>query len=67
MKVKKFIDFNNEKKKFYDNFYISDEELVVKIPILSNTQNRNIEKNRDERIKIERFDLSKYTYLTAYG
>lgn len=67
MNVKKFIDFNDENKNFYNNFYINDEELVVKIPILSSTQNRNIEKNRDERIKIERFDLSKYTYLTGYG
>jgi hypothetical protein len=67
MNVKKFIDFNSENKNFYNNFYINNEELVVKIPILSSNQNQKIEKNQDERIKIERFDLSKYTYLTGYG
>jgi hypothetical protein len=65
--VNKFIDFDKSKNIFYDNLYICDQKIVVKIPIckkLRKKQNRIADTNRD--VKIERFNLTKYTYLISY-
>ncbi len=56
----KFIDFDKKRRVFYNNLYIDDFKIVVKMPL-------NKKKNvlyRD--IKIDKFDLGKYTYLLAY-
>ena len=59
--IQKFIDFDKYDKKFYDNLYLDDFKIVIKMPII-------IEKNREfqDDIKIEEFNLIKYTYLLAY-
>ena len=56
----KFIDFDKYKEIFYDNLYIDDYKIVVKIPLI---------KRKDRfyrKIKIKEFDLGRYTYLLAY-
>jgi hypothetical protein len=68
MSFKKFIDFDNRNNNFYDNLYVSEENFVVKIPLASiekKDSGKSDEKNGKE-MKLERFDLSKYTYLTGY-
>jgi len=56
----KFIDFDKYNEVFYDNLYIDDFKLVVKMPL----SNKNRSPSRD--MKISRFDLGKYTYLLSY-
>ncbi|TXT57147.1 MAG: hypothetical protein BAJALOKI2v1_530011 [Promethearchaeota archaeon] len=58
--MKKFIDFDKNEKVFFDNFYLDDEKLVIKIPLSA------VEENPKEDLKIEHFNLAKYVYLTAY-
>ncbi len=50
--MKLFIDFDKNNQNFYINYYLEGYKLVLKIPM------------KDcERIRIDEFDLSKYTYL----
>ena len=56
----KFIDFDKKRRVFYNNLYIDDFKIVVKMPL---NKNKNV-LYRD--IKIDKFDLGKYTYLLAY-
>ncbi len=56
----KFIDFDKYKEIFYDNLYIDEYKIVVKIPLI---------KRKDrlyKKIKIAEFDLGRYTYLLSY-
>ena len=55
----KFIDFNKNDNTFYNNLYIKDLDFVVKIPM-------RFRKKGQEKIKLEKFDLAKYTYLIDY-
>lgn len=57
--VSKFLDFDKDEIIFYNNLYIDEFKLVVKIPLSSPKS----EISR-ENIKIEKFDLARYTYLT---
>lgn len=57
----KFIDFDKDRKIFYNNLYLDDFKIVIKMPCVST------EKDIDQNlIKIEKFDLVKYTYLLTY-
>ncbi|MBY9006393.1 MAG: hypothetical protein KGD63_06515 [Candidatus Lokiarchaeota archaeon] len=57
--LSKFIDFDRDQNVFYNNLYIEECDFVVKIPILK-------EEIHPEKIKIEKFNLAKYTYLLDY-
>ena len=57
----KFLDFDKNSKIFYNNIYLEDLKIVIKMPLASLRKDQN---SRD--IKIEKFDLCKYTYLLAY-
>lgn len=59
LKVIKFLDWDKYKNRFYNNLYLKDYKLVVKIPLIP-------QKNIEEEIKIKRFNLTKYTYLISY-
>ena len=59
-KVGKFIDFDKNKRRFYNNIYLDDYKIVVKMPLIEEKGSLH------EEVKIERFDLTKYTYLLAY-
>jgi len=54
-----FLDFDKTEKIFYSNLYIDGYKLVVKTPIAKDEKQNN-------NIKIEEFDLTKYTYLVAH-
>ena len=57
--ISKFLDFDKNKNVFYDNMYLDDYKIVVKLPLS--------EKQRAEQeLKINRFDLTKYTFLLSY-
>ena len=55
---KKHIDYDQIEQIFYDNIYFEKSDVVLKIPLLS-----LIKQISNDDIKIEKFDLSKYTYL----
>ena len=57
--LSKFVDFDCRKNIFYDNLYIKDRNLVIKLPLLFRTKLEN-------EIRFERFDLTRYTYLFDY-
>jgi hypothetical protein len=57
--MKMFIDFDKSKEEFNINYYLEDYKIVLKIPI------SNYEES-DSNIKIEEFNLTKYTYLIHY-
>jgi len=57
--ISKFLDFDKDKNVFYDNMYLDDYKIVVKVPL--------VEKQKAEKdMKINRFDLTKYTFLLSY-
>lgn len=56
----KFIDFDKHKEIFYDNLYIDEYKIVVKIPLIK--RNDRLYK----KIKLAEFDLGRYTYLLSY-
>ena len=54
-----FIDFDKYERIFYNNLYLDDYKIVIKMPLIK-------KENSQEDIKIEKFDLAKYTYLLSY-
>lgn len=58
--MKKFIDFDKDENYFYNNLYLDDDKIVIKMPLTS------IE-SFQEVINVEKFDLAKYTFLFTYG
>ncbi len=54
-----FLDFDKKKELFYNNYWIDDEKVVVKMPIQEG-------KEKEKDIKIEEFNLSSHVYLLAY-
>ena len=57
--ISKFLDFDKNKNVFYDNIYLDDYKIVVKVPL---TEEQKVEKD----FKINKFDLTKYTFLLSY-
>lgn len=59
--TRKFIDYDKGKKIFYDNLYLDEFKIVVKIPLFCKSKS-----NKKEDIKIKKFNLERYTYLLSY-
>lgn len=57
--LKKFISFDKYENSFYNNLYLDDDKIVIKIPLI-------IKQNSQEDVKVEKFDLAKYTFLLTY-
>ena len=57
--LSKYIDFDKDSTIFYNNLYLKDYDLVIKIPLSEN-------KIHSDKIKIEKFNLAKYLYLLDY-
>lgn len=57
--IKKFIDFDKYENIFYNNLYLDDDRIVIKMPLIS-------KKSFQEDVKVEKFDLAKYTFLLTY-
>ena len=57
--ISKFIDYDKNTNIFYDNLYLNDAKIVIKMRLIK-------KENNSEDIRIEKFDLTKYTYLLSY-
>ncbi len=57
--IQKFIDWDKFKNVFYNNFYLQNYKIVIKIPLVPR------KRNKDE-MKIKKFDLENYTFLVSY-
>jgi len=60
--VNKFIDFNKNERIFYNNLYLDEYKLVIKIP-LSLAYKKGIIND----IKIEEFNLADSIYFFSYN
>ena len=61
--IKKFIDFDKEEEVFYNNLYLDDEKIVVKLPIAKNGKTDNVP---EKGMKIEEFNLSNSIFILNY-
>ncbi|MFX0007038.1 MAG: hypothetical protein ACFFA7_04135 [Promethearchaeota archaeon] len=59
LEIQKFIDWDKFKNVFYNNFYLQDYKMVIKIPLTPR-------RRKKDDIKIKKFDLEKYTFLVSY-
>ncbi|MFX1418125.1 MAG: hypothetical protein ACFE9N_04300 [Promethearchaeota archaeon] len=57
--IQKFIDWDKFENIFYNNFYLENYKIVIKMPLLPKNK-------REEDIKIKKFNLEKYTFLISY-
>ena len=53
-----------KEKVFCINLYFDVEKLVVKIPII--VDGKAIDNEVNSEVRVEKFDLGRYNYLTAY-
>lgn len=58
LSVSKYLDWDKFKNRFYNNIYLDDYKIVIKIPLIQT------EKSQDD-IKIRRFNLET-TFLLSY-
>ncbi|MCK4286684.1 MAG: hypothetical protein KAX18_10805 [Candidatus Lokiarchaeota archaeon] len=56
---KKFIDWDPNRNVFYDNIYLEDQKIVIKMPLIHTNDS-------EDYIKIKKFNLEKYTFLINY-
>ena len=59
LNISMFIDWDKYKNRFYNNLYLEDYKLVIKIPLIK-------DKTTIDDLKIKKFNLAKYTYLVSY-
>ena len=57
--ISMFIDWDKYKNCFYNNLYLEDYKIVIKIPLIK-------DKPKWNDLKIKKFNLAKYTYLISY-
>ncbi|UCC19235.1 MAG: hypothetical protein JSV62_14205 [Promethearchaeota archaeon] len=57
--IQKFIDWDKFENIFYNNFYLENYKIVIKMPLLPKNK-------REDDIKIKKFNLEKYTFLISY-
>jgi len=57
--IQKFIDWDKFENIFYNNLYLENYKIVIKIPLIPKREPKN-------EIKIKKFNLEKYTYLISY-
>ena len=57
--IQKFIDWDKFRNVFYNNFYLENYKIVIKMPLPSKEE-------LSDEIKIKKFNLEKYTFLISY-
>ena len=57
--ISMFLDWDKYENCFYNNLYLEDYKIVIKIPLI-------IDKPITDDLKIKKFNLAKYTYLVSY-
>ena len=58
--LNKFIDFNKNERIYYNNIYLDEYKIVIKIPLYLSC------KNGINDIKIEDFNLADSIYIFSY-
>lgn len=59
--LNKFIDFNKNERVYYNNLYLDEYKIVIKIPLSLSYKNGLI-----YDIKIEEFNLTDSIYIFSY-
>ena len=59
--LNKFIDFNKNERIYYNNLYLDEYKIVIKIPLSLSHKNGLI-----NDIKIEEFNLTDSVYFFSY-
>jgi len=59
MTIQKFIDWDKCRNMFYNNVYLENWKIVIKMPLIPREES-------EDNIKIRKFNLEKYTYLCGY-
>jgi len=59
LSIQKFIDWDKFKNVFYNNFYLENYKIVIKMSLLP-------KEGLEDEIKIKKFNLEKYTFLISY-
>ena len=57
--IQKFIDWDKCRNMFYNNVYLENWKIVLKMPLIPREES-------DDDVKIRKFNLEKYTYLCGY-
>ena len=57
--IQKFIDWDKFENVFYNNFYLENYKMVIKMPLVPRKESK-------DKIKIKKFNLEKYTFLISY-
>jgi len=57
--IQKFIDWDKCRNTFYNNMYLENWKIVIKMPLIPREES-------EDNIKIRKFNLEKYTYLCGY-
>ena len=57
--IKRFIDFDKDTNILYNNLYLNNFKIVIKIPL-------DEKETSQPKIKIEKFSLVNDIYLTSY-
>jgi len=59
--LKKFVDYDKKNGLLYDNLYLNDIKLVIKIPFQDSRKERSI-----NNIRIAKFNLTDSIYISNY-
>ncbi|MFX1488687.1 MAG: hypothetical protein ACFFBI_06030 [Promethearchaeota archaeon] len=57
--LRRFIDWDKFRNIFYNNIYLENYKIVIKMPLIP-------QMDSEDDIKIKKFNLEKYTYLCSY-
>ncbi|MBY8983425.1 MAG: hypothetical protein KGD57_10770 [Candidatus Lokiarchaeota archaeon] len=60
--IKKFIDYDKKRNKYFNNIYVKKEKIVIKMPFL----NKKKKKHTPNDTKYENFSLSNRIFITSY-
>jgi len=59
LSIQKFLDWDKFKNVFYNNIYMKNCKMVIKMPL-------PLRKGLEDKIKIKKFKLEKYIFLISY-
>lgn len=62
LECKSYIDFDKQENQFFDNLYVEEYKTVIKLPLIRG----KYKKSQMPQLRIEKFNLPKYTFLTSY-
>lgn len=55
-----FIDFDKSEKIYYNNLYLDDYKIVIKVPI------GDFDYKKSSDVKVEKFDLTNKAFILSY-